>query len=119
MAQFYRHTCGHTSLRGLSGQGEKAIDGLCPACLEARIGQVIPFARHGAPPQGASRNHRDGSAEAGVSVYEIVDGEIQYCGWSFEIEKRPLYTGTGEIVGWGSDGEPLVKILTIKKAKKA
>jgi len=83
----------------------------------ARLGEVIRFARHGAPPAGGcSRNHREQTGEAGVSVYEIVDGDTQYTGWWYGIAERPLYLGTGRIVGWGSDGEPLVEILTIKKA---
>lgn len=119
MARFYRHDCGHTSFYGHSGQGDVRTSGLCPACLEARIGETIHFARHGAAPaSGASRNHREGSGEAGVSVYEIVGNAIQYCGWFFEIAARPLYLGEGTIIGWGSDGEPLVQILTIKKATK-
>lgn len=121
MARYYRHTCGHTSLYGAWEHGaEVPCSDPCHECRMARVGEVIAFARHGKPPvSGASRNHRDGTGEVGVSVYEIVDGEINYCGWYFDIADRPLYRGTGHIVGWGSDGEPLVNILTIKKSKKS
>lgn len=120
MATYYRHDCGHTSLYEPWKTGpDVPISGLCHACLEARIGEVIEFARHGKPPgSGTSRNYRDRTAEDGISVYEVIDGDIQYCGWYFEIANRPLYRGTGRIVGWGSDGEPLVQIITIKRAKE-
>jgi hypothetical protein len=120
MATYYRHDCGHTSLCEPWKTGpDLPLSGLCSVCLQARIGEVITFARHGTPPvSSASRNHRDQTAEEGVSVYEVVNGEIQYCGWYFAIANRPLYRGTGRIVGWGSDGEPLVQILTIAPAQE-
>jgi hypothetical protein len=65
-----------------------------------------------------SHNYREGTQESGVSVYEIVDGDIQYCGWYFDIAERPLYYGKGTIIGWGSDGEPLVTVSSIKKAPR-
>lgn len=119
MATYYRHTCGHTSTKDAWKHGpDVARDDLCHDCRQARVGEVIHFARHGkAPASGTSRNHRDQTGEAGVSVYEVVNGEIQYVGWWFGIAERPLYRGTGEIVGWGSDGEPLVRIITIRKAQ--
>lgn len=118
MAHYYRHPCGHTSLYSLAGQGERPCSDPCHACRMARVGETICFARHGVPPvSGTSRNHREHTAEAGVSVYEIVDGAIQYTGWWFEIAKRPLYRGKGTIVGWGSDGEPLVQIHTIRSVR--
>ena|SRR5436190_22806324 len=118
MSDWYVYTCGHKGLAGLSGHREIPCEALCAACRDARIGEVIAFARHGNPPgSGTSRNHREQTGEVGVSVYEVKGGEIQYCGWYFEIAARPLFLGTGRIVGWGSDGEPLVKILRITKAK--
>lgn len=113
MARYYRHRCSHTSLYKPWKSGPDVPCGdLCSACKEARIGEIIEFARHGkAPASGISHNARDRTAEAGVSVYEIVKGEIQYCGWWFSIAERPLYRGKGEVVGWGSDGEPLVSII--------
>jgi len=120
MTKFWRHTCGHTSLRDPWGIGEEALDMACQSCLNARIGERIAFARYGKPPSsGVSRNARDNTTEAGVSVYEIVEGSIRTVGWSFGITDRPLYVGRGVIVGWGSDGEPLVRIECIRKARKA
>jgi len=120
MSRYYRHSCGHTSLSEPWAHGpEVPCADPCHPCRMARIGEVIPFIRHGAPPaSGLSTNHRDGTPEEGVSVYEWKGGEAQYVGWHFAIAKRPRYRGTGRIVGWGSDGEPLVQILTIKKTRR-
>lgn len=119
MAATWKHTCGHTSTRDPWGRGETAIHTVCDDCRQARIGQTIQFARYGkAPASGTSTNHREGTAEIGVSVYEIIAGAIQHVGWHFGITDRALYLGTGVIVGWGSDGEPLVKVVAIKKATK-
>jgi hypothetical protein len=118
MATYYRHCCGHTSLyHPWRTEADVPQADPCQACREARIGETIRFARHGAPPVSQrSRNHRDGTDEEGVSVYEIVGQDIHYTGWYFGIAERPLYLGEGEIVGWGSDGEPLVRMHTIHKA---
>jgi hypothetical protein len=74
------------------------------------IGDVIQFIRHGDAVE-FSRNHRDGTMEAGMSVYMLVDGEVKYVGFWFDIATKPAFRGKGEIVGWGSDGEPLVKLI--------
>jgi hypothetical protein len=119
MARFYQHSCGHTSFYSLSGSGDVPCTDLCEACRQARCGETIQFARYGAvPTSGRSTNHRDKSQEAGVSVYEIRNGQIQYTGWWFDIANRPLYLGEGIIRGWGSDGEPVVQILAVRKASK-
>lgn len=119
MAATWKHTCGHTSTRDPWGRGETAIHTVCDDCRAARIGQTIPFARYGkAPASGKSTNHREQTQEAGLSVYEIVNGKIEHVGWHFGITDRALYLGTGVIVGWGSDGEPLVRVVAIKKATK-
>ena|SRR5687767_15718689 len=120
MATYWIRDCAHTSLRDAWGKGsDEKLSGLCAECRAGRIGEVIQFVRHGQPPaSGDSRNHRDGFAEGGVSVYELKDGQPQYTGWHFGIAERPAYAGKGRIVGWGSDGEPLVEILSIRLAKK-
>src|SRR5215510_3254395 len=112
MARYYRHICRHTSLYHPWQQGEEVPHpDPCGTCRTARIGELIQFARHGEPPaSGSSRNHREGTGEEGVSVYEVVAGQMQYTGWWYGIAERSLYYGTGVIVGWGSDGEPLVRI---------
>lgn len=120
MATYWIRDCGHESLRDPWGNGgNDRLSGLCADCKDARIGEVIQFVRHGKPPtSGVSQNHRDRTAEEGVSVYEIVNGAPLYVGWHFGISERPAYAGRGRIVGWGSDGEPLVGIISIRRAKK-
>lgn len=119
MSIYYIRDCGHSTLKDPWKNGpDIRLDGLCMECRAARIGQEIRFVRHGTPPVGASRNHRDGTHEEGVSVYEIVNGKPNYIGWYFEISKRPAYSGRGVIVGWGSDGEPLVEVISIRRDKK-
>lgn len=84
-----------------------------------QIGDVIDFVRHGEPPKsGVSTNKRDSTAEEGVSVYMLHDGEPEYVGWHFGMWHRPAYSGKGTIVAWGSDGEPIVKIQSIKRDPK-
>jgi hypothetical protein len=69
------------------------------------------------PRSGRSRNHDTGELEAGVSCYPAVeqDGIIQFAPdgvanpLSFlDLIHRPAYLVTGEEVGEGSDGEPLL-----------
>lgn len=118
MATYYRHSCGHTSTRDPWGRGaDLDVRSLCGACQAARVGEEIAFVRYGKPPvSGCSTNHRERTAEAGVSVYELVEGEPRHVGFHFGITDRPAYHGRGIIVGWGSDGEPLVRIIgRIKK----
>ena len=87
---------------------------------QERIGQEIKFVRFGtAPADGCSFNHRDQQGEEGMSCYEIKDGKPEYCGWYFGFLERPAYVGLGRIVSFGSDGEPLVEIITIRRASKA
>ncbi len=70
------------------------------------VGDVRTFYRVGAPPaSGRSFNTMTGKHEAGVSVYVTpttgsVAGETN----------RPWYYGVGEVVGFGGDDEPVVKI---------
>lgn len=115
MASYYTMDCGHQTLRDAWGnQPAETLAGLCKDCKAARIGDQIDFIRFGAAPV-VSFNHRDGVAEEGVSVYEIKNGKADLVGWYFGFTNRPAYRGKGVIVGWGSDGEPLVKIMKIKK----
>lgn len=116
--QLWMYRCGHTGMQSPWGTGSKPHPDICQDCRVARIGEVITFIRHGAPPKsGHSKNHQDSSLEQGVSVYEIVNGQPQYTGWWYQIADRPAYEGTGRIVGWGADGEPVVQIETIRKQR--
>jgi hypothetical protein len=117
MSSWYIRDCGHETLRDPWGTDEpEPLSGLCWECCKARIGEMIEFVRYGEPPSSQSFNYRDGTYEEGVSVYELVEGKPHYVGWYFNITDRPEYKGTGKIVGWGSDGEPVVQIHTISPA---
>ena len=112
MAEILRYACGCEDVGRPFGSGVRDVLGLCLRCRTARIGEEIEFVRYGNIPK-CSVNHRDGTAEAGISVYEIVDGEPQLVGWHFGITSRQSHRGRGVIVGWGSDGEPLVRITLL------
>ena len=120
MSSWYLRDCGHLTLRAPWGdEPETRLDGICVECRAARIGSEIDFIRHGELPEaGHSRNHRDDTAEEGVSVYEIVNGQPKYVGWHFEISQRPAIYGRGTIIGWGSDGEPLVRVTKLTARKR-
>ena len=114
MSETLRYECGCEDVGRPFGSGVRNIPGLCLRCREARIDEEIDFVRFGDIPE-RSVNHRDGTVEDGISVYEIVDGEPHLVGWHFGISNREKHFGRGVIVGWGSDGEPLVRIIEIKK----
>lgn len=122
--EYYLRDCGCHEFagewRGEPREAIKPLKGLCHECRKERIGASIEFVRFGSvPAEGRSRNHRDGTDEAGVSVYEIKDGAIEFVGFHFDFVDRPAYRGTGVIVGWGSDGEPLVRPVDVRKLTKA
>jgi hypothetical protein len=77
------------------------------------------YVRYGdIPATGRSLNHADGTAEAGVSVFRgqrLPSGEAraipatnQQMGSYLTLLGRPLYIVEGDLVGVGSDGEPLL-----------
>jgi hypothetical protein len=83
--------------------------------IETMIGQTVKFLRFGKPPvDGRSENHRDNVSESGVSVYLIENGQAQMVGWYFGFLARPAFRGTGIVTGYGSDGEPVVEIVSIR-----
>jgi hypothetical protein len=119
--KYDQHTCGHLSTNDPWGKDlePRMVQSLCVECRATRIGETIRFARFGtAPANGISRNGREQTAEAGMSVYEISENRINLVGFHFGITERALHIGTGKIVGWGSDGEPVVAEFTMKKATK-
>lgn len=88
---------------------------------KARAEGRVVFVRFGSPPKtGKSRNYRDDFEEGGVSVYEAIEHEkgifempssaTSAIGFASGFTDRPLYRITGEIVGQGSDGEPVVTV---------
>ena len=83
------------------------------------------YIRFGAiPKSGKSINYATGNTESGVSVFSadfLPDGEYRLTGlnanqlWSASsIRNRKVYRVWGDVVGSGSDGEPVV---TVKKHK--
>ena len=88
----------------------------CQDC-RPQIGQVVEFVRFGDPVEH-SRNSRDNYDEPGMSCYLVIDGRLSLVGWHFGFTDRPAYRGTGELVGWGSDCEPLVVVRTIRKISR-
>jgi len=78
------------------------------------------YVRYGKlPPGRRSRNHADDSLEDGVSVYRglilpdkqarcLPSTNAELCG-TMMLRSRPLYEITGDLIGTGSDGEPVLK----------
>ena len=90
------------------------------ASLPASDGSVI-FVRFGdIPEHGKSKNHLTGKLEAGVSCYEAIrrGDRIQVILPKLEttglvslsgVNERPMHEVRGAVVGYGSDGEPLLR----------
>jgi len=88
------------------------------------------YIRFGDMPQnGLSKNHRDNTFEAGVSVYNaeyatdhtyrlLLSNDGMY-GEAAHIANRPAYRVWGEEVGIGSDGEPVLRVKKYKKINLA
>ncbi len=77
-------------------------------------GATVTVWRKGAPPEGGrSYNHADRFLEAGVSAYWHPEA-ISFAG----MDDRPWYKIKGTLVGYGSDGEPLVDVIDSHKATK-
>ena len=72
-----------------------------------RKGDIRFFYRVGAPPEGGhSFNTMTRAYEKGVSVY------VTPMAGSFAGDvKRPWYYGKGEVIGFGGDDEPLIKVI--------
>lgn len=78
----------------------------------------------GLPPRGRSKNHATGRLERGVSCVEAwrspETGKLRlvpYGAPSFLwVQNRPAYIVSGEYVGEGSDGEPLLRKCKIVRA---
>jgi hypothetical protein len=95
-----------------------------PAADSAPDGSVR-YVRFGKPPEsGFSVNRRDGTAEAGISTHRLIkhNGEwhLDHAGGGYttRMDTRPTYELAGELVGYGSDGEPLLKNVTSVKPYK-
>ncbi|MCL2459414.1 MAG: hypothetical protein FWF31_11375 [Desulfobulbus sp.] len=68
--------------------------------------------RKGAPPQsGFSKNHQTGELEVGVSFYRFPTAE-SFAG----LKNAAWYRIVGVEVGTGSDGKPVVRVVSARKA---
>ncbi len=86
------------------------------------------FIRFGLPPKsGYSTNWATGETEPGVSVYKakiyktgtiVIDTPHYSAGTYHSLKNYPMYRVWGEIVGYGADGEPCLKIERIKLLKQ-
>ena len=91
--------------------------------MEDKISSAtVGYIRYGNLPKGGkSKNHHTGELEAGVSVFEA----LFYPDGSYELQanttmirslmsggllKRNVYRLYGDVVGTGSDGEPVLKV---------
>jgi hypothetical protein len=82
-------------------------------------GMQIKVIRFGRPVE-RSFNRRDQSAEAGMSCYDFSeDGTVNLVGWYFGFTPRDAWVGVGDLVGQGSDGEPIVVNFRGRKISEA
>lgn len=102
------------------------IDGAKAAADQKFASSSKGFIRFGRVPEnGRSKNHRDGTLEAGVSCFEAEfaeDGsyrllltpvlEVSY----LTVRDRQAYRLYGEEIGTGADGEPLLRVDRFEKA---
>jgi hypothetical protein len=114
MSSWYLRECGHRTLRSTWGDDpDEPMIGLCVECRGKLVGSRIRFIRYGDPVE-YSTNHREHEVELGMSVYRLGDdGVVELRGFPWEITSRPSHRGTGEMVGWGSDGEPLIRLSSV------
>lgn len=92
-----------------------------------RIGEVITFIRYGTPPiSGKSKwwhtlgiGLKSYPELKGVSVFETCEKgaiiPIPELYINCDLLERQKFKGKGEIVGWGTDKEPLIKVLEIEE----
>jgi hypothetical protein len=73
-----------------------------------KIGETVRFIRFGKPVE-KSTNFVTGEAEKGMSVYSIGENGASNQTIRSEFSDRGAYIGTGKVIGFGSDGEPLVE----------
>jgi len=86
----------------------------------------IRYIRFGKPPEsGKSYNPRDNVTEEGVSVYKVrraekgweIVGDSRTLGTAASVADRDIFFVKGEELGTGSDGEPILKVSSFRKAK--
>lgn len=92
---------------------------LTPRAFAVPVEFYVRFFR--LPKGGRSKNHNDGHREAGVSVYgpcwyDAAANQIR--GLSVQASvliaaESPAWIVTGDLVGYGSDDEPLIRNVTV------
>ncbi len=110
-----------------------ALESLAKRHDEKWSGAKSVYVRYGKlPPGGKSKNWADNRSEDGVSVFNgllLPSGEMlpvpkhdqEVGSILLGLRQRPMYVVEGEVVGSGSDGEPVLrnaKLLTGKQAAK-
>lgn len=86
---------------------------------KSEIGTEISFIRFGEPVE-KSTDWSNNEILKGMSVYEInAQGASKQTVRSEFSERKSVYVGKGTVVGYGSDGEPLVSNYIVRKASKA
>lgn len=119
-----RTACNIVAMRSRGKDG--CLDG-----VKGKIGERIYVRFGGIPASGKSRNHRDGTFETGVSVYEArIDADgVQILAQDLNDKvstkmivakgqdlrrmlttRYPLKQVFGTVVGTGSDGEPVLEV---------
>ena len=106
-------------MRAGAGHGENG---------EASVKLYIRYGKF--PPSERSVNHITNRCEIGVSCFRIVDGEPftqsafkdreLHLSLAFETlkKRKPVYLLTGEEVGFGYDGEPLIRNVKIVEGRQ-
>lgn len=83
------------------------------------IGEQIKFIRYGKPTQN-STDWSKGEQLKGMSVYSLDEkGAAHQTVRSEFADRKDVYVGIGKVVGYGTDGEPLVSDYTVRKARKS
>ena len=101
-----------------SGEAPTAPAQIQPTTVKSPIGATIKFIRYGKPIDN-STDYITNTMLKGMSVYEINEtGASKGTIRSEFADRKDVYIGTGKIVGYGSDGEPLVSDYKIRKANK-
>ena len=95
---------------------------------QARTSGTHCYVRFGGlPADGISRNHRDGTAERGVSAYDAYEfqgriyvdmADVDGISAAFIVERKARYIISGREVGRGSDGEPVLAEAKAKATRK-
>jgi len=76
---------------------------------------IYKFYRVGKPPKGCSVNHGAGHEEVGVSCQtaKLLAAYLPDAWWT-RLGELDVYEVTGELIGIGSDDEPLLDPATVK-----